>query len=224
MLLHQVPPPLRSSEPAADIQGFFRAVGEALDLHVKTAGAPDGITPVYVHSFPKERLSQPSVPGQPGKPFDVITHHVLDGGMSATSNDGSRVPRAPVLREKKPHPDKTGYALCTTGWWEDATVVFTIWSNSNENADELTVWFHRFMMRYAYFYGFFQARGIQQFRFVKRLEDDTEDREGQELYRRYLAYSLRLEYLDTFEERQLTDVTLNVTAGRDTDSKELSAE
>jgi len=216
MLLAHVPP-LRSSEAAVDIQGFFQTVGEALGVHIKTAGAPDGIAPEYVHSFPKKRLSEP------GKPFDVITHHVLDGGMSATSNDGSRIPREPATRERTPHPEKAGYNLCIQAWWEDATVVFTIWSNSNENADELAVWFHKFLMRYAYFYGFFKARGIQQFRFVQRLEDSNEDREGQELYVRRLAYSFRLEYLDTFEERQLTDLTVNVTAGRDTETRELSA-
>jgi hypothetical protein len=221
MLLYPVEPPLRSSEAAADIQGFFRIVGEALAVHVKTAGTPDGVTPVYVHSFPKERLSEA------GKPFDVVTHHVLDGGMSATSNDGSRIPREPALRERTPHPTKAGYNLCNQGWWEDTAVVFTIWSNSNENADELTTWFHKFLMRYAYFYGYFKAYGIQQFRFVKRLEDGTEDREGQELYHRRLVYSCRLEYLDSFEERQLTDVTVHVTnetTGRTVDTIELSAE
>lgn len=216
MVLYQAPPPppLRSSEPAADIQGFFKAVGEALDLHVKTAGAPDGIAPVYVHSFPKERLSKP------GTPFDVITHHVSDGSMAATSNDGSRIPREPALRQRKPHPTKAGYNLCYQGWWEDVTAVFTIWSNSNENADELANWFHKFLMRYAYFYGFFKARGISQFRYVRRMEDTTEDREGQELYVRRLAYRFRLEYLDTFEERQLTDLTVRAAG----ETRELSAE
>ena len=214
----QLVPPLRSSQPAADIQGFFRIVGEALNLHVNTVGAPDGVTPVYVHTFPKERLSET------GKPFDVITHHVLEGGMAATSNDGNRVPRQPSVRERKPHPTKAGYNQCYQAWWEESSVVFTIWSNSNENADELTVWFHRFLMRYAYAYGTFKARGIQQFRFVKRLEDSNEDREGQELYVRRLVYSFRLEYLDMFEERQLTDVSLHVTAGQDTVTRELSAE
>lgn len=210
-------PPLRSSQPAADIQGFFQITGEALALHVQTAGAPDGVTPVYVHAFPKARLSEP------GKPFDVITHHVYDGGMSATSNDGSRVPREPARRERRPHPTKAGYNLCTLAWWEDVSVMFTIWSNSNENADELTTWFHKFLMRYASFYQYFRARGVQQFRFVRRLEDTTEDREGQELYARRLIYRIRIEYLDTFEERQLTDVTLNLTAGQETTTRELAA-
>lgn len=208
-------PPLRSSQKAADIDGFFKLVDQALDLHIKTTGAPEGAVPVYVHSFPKERV------GQKDQPFDVITHHVMEGGMAATSNDGSRVPRGPVLRDRRAHPEKDGYNLCVNGWWEDAAVVFTVWSRNSEVADRMTVWFHKFIMRYANFYDFFKARGVQQFRFVKRLEDGVEDREGQELHHRRLVYSFRIEYLDTFEERQLTSVSVNV---KGCDPVELSAE
>ena len=40
-----IPSPLRSSKPAADINGFFQIVGQALAEFIKTEGAPEGTAP-----------------------------------------------------------------------------------------------------------------------------------------------------------------------------------
>jgi hypothetical protein len=197
-------PPLRSLLPAADVQGFFELVGKALAIHINTQGPPDGITPDYVEDFPKERLTQP------GAAFEVITFRVDGSQMSSTSNDRDRRPRGPEIRERKPHPKVDGYNLVTLGWWEDVTVVFTISSKTNSNANRLGVWFHKFMMKYAFALKFFDGRGIQQFRFAQRLPDSVDQIEGQEIYKREYAYSFRIEYLDAAMERQLTNASLTV--------------
>ena len=88
-------------------------------------------------------------------------------------------------------------------------------------ANSLAVWFHRFLIRYAYYYKFFEAFGVQQFKFAGRQEDKSDEKENQELQIRPLRYSFRLEFLDTFTERQLTDLTLNFKIKRDVQTVEL---
>jgi hypothetical protein len=202
-------PPLRSSKAAVDINGFFEIVGQALAEYIKTEGAPAGTAPFYTETFPKQRLTKPDTP------FDAILWTVEAGGMAPTSNDGTVVPREPSLRQVYKKQDEAGYNQVVNAWWETYTVQFEIWSKSNPYANQLAVWFHRFLIRYAYVYKFFGAFGIQQFRYVARKSDAVETRENQELYVRRLQYSFRLELLDSFKERQLTDLTLNIGVNRD---------
>lgn len=199
-----VVPPLRSLQAAADLPGFFDTVADALALHVKTDGPPDGQTPIFVEDFPKERLSVP------GDPFYVVTYRVDSTQMGSTSNDSDRRPRAPLVRDRRPHPNLEGYNLVTYGWWEDAVVVFEIWGKSNSGANSLGNWFHKFMMKYAFAVKYFDGRGVQQFRFTQRLPDEVRQKEGQELYLRQYAYSFRLEFLDSTLERRITTASLSV--------------
>lgn len=209
-------PPLRSSKPAADINGFFQIVGQALAEYIKTEGAPEGTAPRYEETFPKERLSEPDTA------FDVILFHVVTGEMAATSNDGATVPRAPTLRNVTKMPSQAGYNQVQYGWWENYTVEFEVWSKSNSVANTLATWFHRFLIRYAYYYKFFEAFGVQQLKFVGRQADKADTKENQELQIRSLRYSFRLEFLDTFTERQITDLTLNFKIKRDVQTVELN--
>jgi len=204
-------PPLRSSQPAVDIPGFFDAVAQAFAMHLKTQGpADDNLSPAFVHEFPKERLAKTD------DKFDVITFKVLSSVMAPTTNDG-RAPRGPRERETKPHSSMTGFNVQVDGWWELVQAEFSIWSKSNRNADVITDWFHKFMMRYAHAYKFFMARGVQNFRFVKRADDDVDHSWDQELYRRRLVYEFRLETLIAYEQKTLTDVDINygVTSAHD---------
>lgn len=194
-------PPERSPLPAVDIPGFFDAVEQALQLHIKTEGGPEGLNPVFVHEFPKERLAKPD------QTFDVITFKVASSEMAPTLNDGSK-PRAPVQRQVKRDSRLGGYNEVYVAWTELVNAEFSIWSKSSLSADIITAWFHDFMMRYAFVYHFFQARGIQLFRFVKRWDDDVDQSFGQELYRRRIQYEFKLETVLKFEQKQLTDVDL----------------
>lgn len=194
--------PLKSSQIAVDIPGFFDTVDKAMTLHIKTEGTPDGTFPKFVHDFPKERIAKPD------DKFDVISFKVVHGCMAPTLNDGA-TPRGPRQRESKPHPKQAGFNLLIQGWWELVQPEFCVWSKSSRNADLIAAWFHDFMMRYAFLYKFFLSRGIQNFRFVKRADDDVDLTFGQELYKRKLTYEFRLETLWAIEHKQLTDIDIN---------------
>lgn len=201
----EVPPRLRSSLPAVDIGGFFEAVSDALKLHLTTEAWPAGTSPTFVHDFPQERL------GKVDDPFDVITFHVKSAKMAPTSNDRNRVPPAPVLREEKASTQYLGYNTRTMAWKEMVEVVFTIWSKSNKRADDMTNWFHSFIMQYAFGYRFFYARGVDWFRFQERAEDQVvKITEGQEVYCRALVYEIRIEYLQTLLEKQFQSFGINL--------------
>lgn len=200
---NRVIPPLRSSQPAVDIPGFFDAIELALQVFVKSEGTPDNTTPVFVHEFPKERLAQAD------KPLDIITFKVLKSEMAPTMNDGSK-PRGPAQRQVKAHPELGGFNLDIFGWWELVQPEFTIWSKSSRNADTITAWFHYFMMKYAFVYKFFMSRGVEHFRFVMREDDNRDTSYGQELYCRKLVYEVRLETLFVAEQKKLTELDINV--------------
>lgn len=211
----EVPPRLRSSLPAVDIGGFFEAVNDALKLHLQTEAWPAGTKPTFVHDFPKERIAKAD------DPFDLITFHVGGATMAPTSNDGNRVPPAPALREEKASTTYLGYNTKTLAWKEMVEVVFTIWSKSNKRADDMTSWFHSFLMQYAFGYRFFYARGVDWFRFLGRKEDEMmKIVEGQELYVRTLVYQIRIEYLQTLLEKQFDNLTFNIAVDRQTDTIE----
>lgn len=197
-------PRLRSSLPAVDIPGFFDCVEQAMALYIKSVGMPDGTSPTLVHEFPKERL------GIPDDPFDVITYKIHKSTMAPTMNSGA-APRRPKLREVKQHPNLYGFNLRIEGWWELVQPQFIIWSKSSRHADTIAAWFHQFMVSFAFVYKFFEARGVTNFRFVERSDDDMDLSQGQEVYKRRLTYEMRLESLLFAEEKQLTDLTINAS-------------
>lgn len=198
------PPRLRSTLPAVDISGFFQAVQDALNLYLKTVKWPVGTEPVFIHTFPQQRLALPD------KPFDVITFSVGGSEMATTSNDGGRVPLAPQVREIVDSTSLAGYKDRSIAWKEEVAVVFTIWSKTNAFADAIVTWFHRFMMIFAFGYGFFMARGVDRFFFLKRGKDEVEEVENQELYKRTLVYRIRIEYvLPVTELKTLESVTIS---------------
>jgi len=197
------PPPTRSSLPATDIPRFFIGVEEALALHIETSGTPDGVSPKFEHAFPMERLSKAD------DPFDIITFRILNSTMAPTMKDGSS-PRNPSKRPAIPHPELGGYLLIPYAWWELVSVEFNIWSKSNARADTLTDWFHKFIMKYATILNFFMARGVANFRFVSRGDDDVDLDQRQEIYRRRLKYEFRLEYLVPLMEKTIQSIDINV--------------
>lgn len=193
-------PPLRSSQPAVDLPGFFHLVETCMGIFIKTEGQADQVKPTLVHEFPKQRLAKTD------DPFNVITYKVSNGEMAATMKDGSK-PRSPKQRNSVTHPTLgKNYALKTFGHWEMYQAEFCIWSKSSRNAFLMADWFHTFMMKYAFLYKVFFSRGVQVFRFVKRADDEVDHSFGQELYKCRLTYEFRLEKLLFAEERVLTDL------------------
>lgn len=200
-------PRLRSHLPAADSDTFFDAVGEAMTQHLEAEKAPDGTSPFYVHSFPQERLTKTD------EPFDGVTFRVVSSVPAPVRNDGT-VSRKPFYIVEPDHT-KAGYNKVTADWFEIVTVEFTLWSRSNPTRGHLVNWFHRFILRYANAYKFFEARGVDKFQFVGRGEDGFETKEQQEIYFGTLTYQIRIQFLDTYSERQLTNLSVSAQLGND---------
>ena len=203
---HQIPR-LRSSLPAADPDTFFDAVGQALALHEQSEETPAGTQPFYLHQFPEERVSTVD------QPFDGITFSVISSVPAAVRNDGT-VRRKPFVFDEKAKT-LAGYDKKTSTWFELVTVEFTIWSKSNPTRGKLVNWFHRFILRYANAYQFFEARGIDKFQFVGRGADGFETHEQQEIYFGTLTYQCRVQFMDTYLERQLDKLTVSLQLGSD---------
>jgi hypothetical protein len=201
------PPRLRSSKPASDPDQFCEHVGQALQIYLKSKEVPDNADPFYVRAFPKERLTKVDTP------FDGITYKILSSVPAQTRNDGtiSRKPYSFI----EPDPTKHGYELVTDAWFELATVEFTIWSKSNPTRGKLVNWFHKFILRYANAYKYFEARGADKLQFVGRGEDGFETHEEQEVYFGTLTYQVRIQFLDTFSQRQLDSLTIDSQFGHD---------
>jgi hypothetical protein len=193
----QVPPKLRSSQPAADHDGFFKIVGDIVTLHGEEQAVPSAYPLKYVEEYPKSRESDGF-----DHAFDVILFRVVSSCPAPTNSAGTA--QQGLRRfESRPHPTKARYHLITEGWWEDTIVEFQILSKSNRSANQLAGWFHRGLFQYAYAMKYFQARGVEKFKFVGRLEDDVTKDYSQELQRRRLRYAFRLTFLMTYEAKDL---------------------
>lgn len=203
----QVPSRLRSAQPAADQDGFFKAVGEALVLHSKEQAIPSEWNLTYVEEYPKNKM------GEFDHAFDAVLYRVVSSkpaGMDRTGN--GVIPKGLMRFNAGPHPTMARYHLVAEGWWENTTVEFQILSKSNATANQIAIWFHRFLMQYAHSMKFFMARGVQNFVFAERLEDDTTKDYGQELYRRRLRYSFRLAFLLNSEAKDLESIHVEARA------------
>lgn len=197
-----VPPPTMSSLPAVDHLGLFGAFREAFDLHLRSMQWPKESWPIFVQTFPKERE------GKFDTTFDVILFHIVHCETATTSNDRDRKPTGLSAQARQKHPTKAGYIQETIGWQETVTVQFTVIAKSNERANELALWFHRMIMRYAHSMKFFVARGITRLVFKERLEDVMTKDFGQELYKRPLLYDLRLDLFEVVEAKTLDAVSI----------------
>ena len=199
-----VPPPTLSSRPAVNHLTLFGAFQELFNTQVAAMQWPEADRPILVKSFPKVRE------GSFDTKFDVILFHIMGCETASTSNTRDCKPKGLWLYKTAPHPTKAGYQLVHYGWQEAVTVEFQVLAKANERADELVDWFHRMLMLYVHGMKFFQARGINEFRFQNRLEDTMSKEYGQELYSRPLRYTLRLELFDVAEAKTLDTINISV--------------
>jgi len=202
-------PFLRSSLPAVDIDGFFRAVGEAIKTELDLANVSNDKRPLYLEEWPKERLAKPGVP------FDFFGYHVVLSRRASTSNQGYRAAKNVTLIEHKPSRVNAGYIEFTFGWLEEAVVQFTVFAQSNRRATDLMKWFQALVTKYHVIYDYFKARGVNHFVFHQRLEDGIEKAENQDLYTRRLQYVIRVQNLLTLEAKSLESLQLNVGTRED---------
>ncbi len=197
-------PPFQSSLSAADIDGFFRSVGDAITFELDLSNVSAGKRPLYTEEWPKERLASPNAP------FDFIGYHVVGTRRASLSNKGQRSHKGLMLFEQKPSPVNEGYIQFTFGWIEEAIVQFTIFGISNRRATDLMKWFQNLVVKYHNLYDFFRARGIDYLVFSERLEDAIEKTENQDLYTRRLQFVVRVQNLLTVEAKSFESIQFNL--------------
>lgn len=169
---------------------------------------PGNNAPIYVQSFPKERIAKQD------SEYNIITYRVVKSEMAPWDNEGSRVARGLTLANTERLKDLKNYALKTYLWREWVNVEFSVWSNDNLDADITANWFHGFMMYYAYQLKYFTAQGIQIFKFESRADDDVDHTQEQEIYRRRLNYSFRIDHMFQVQERLLTELSIELENGK----------
>jgi hypothetical protein len=199
--------PSRSGQPAADHIGFFKAVQRAYALHLKAQAISADLAPRLVEDYPRDRNGQKF-----DTSFDVVLFRVA-GSQPATLAKGIQ-PTGMIAFGSEPSRSKAGYHDYTRGWIEEATVEFSVYAKSNARANEVAVWFHRFMMFYGFSEQFFKAQGVPFFGFKARLPDEKVTEFGQDLYKRTLQYVIRLQFLEVAEAKDLE--TLHVISGEGT--------
>jgi hypothetical protein len=197
-------PPTQSSLPAADIDGFFRSVGEAITLELDLTNVAANRRPIYTEEWPKERLAKPN------DPFDFIGYHVVGSRRASLSNRGQRAYKGLQLFNEEPSPVNEGYIRFTFGWLEEAIVQFTIFATSNRRSTDLMKWLQSLLIKYHNLYDFFKARGIDYLVFSERLEDAIEKTENQDLYTRRLQFVVRVPNLLTVEAKSFESIQFNL--------------
>lgn len=93
------------------------------------------------------------------------------------------------------------------GQWFDALVQFDCWTLTNYEADQLALWFKRFMAKHR---GFFRELGLGEILFWWRGEDDVTRKLRNSLNFRSLVYFIRTEEISTMEDPLLKEVQYTV--------------
>ena len=140
---------------------------------------------------------------------DTITYKITREEPGAIGGDKQPfgVPRelTPRLREDEVLEDKKSRRVF--GQWFDTLVQFDCWTLTNYEADELALWFKRFMIRYR---DFFRYMGLGEIHFWWRGEDDVTRKLRNSLNFRTLVYFIRTEEISTQEDPILKEIQYKV--------------
>ena len=160
--------------------------------------------PVFAKEYPRIR------DGEFDHKFDVILYHIVEVQAASTSNDGERRPKGWSFTSLGPNRQKAGYATEKAYWEEEVLIQFDVYAKSADRADDLVDWWHRSLLYFAHGLKWFLGRGVNGFRFVRRLEDKMTKEFGQELYHRSLQYTMRLQLSELFDAKLLDDINLAI--------------
>src|ERR1035438_798999 len=111
-----VSPQLWPSKPAVNVEGFFRAVGDAQKDYLDRFQIDPSVRPLYTEEWPKERLAEV------GKPFDFIGFHVVRSQRASESNTEYKAFNGLRLAEQLPSEREAGYLNENYLWKEEAVV------------------------------------------------------------------------------------------------------
>jgi len=188
---------LRSPMPAADIDDFFRLVGQALKRQQEIDGAKKDI--FFTEEFPEK---DDNIKGE------VITYSILQrlpgtferqtvGGAMSESNVRQR---RKLFRESIIDPDHPGSCIYTYGQWFDNRVQFNIIAQTNKTANARALWFEDFMDSWTWF---FEASGVGRIRYEGRGEDIIITPDNRKIAIRPMIYYVHTEKITVVREHML---------------------
>jgi hypothetical protein len=184
------------------LQQFFVLLYYILDVE-----QPDLIiAPAYPRYLMPETKEYEATMENPTERFkDTITFKVTReepgaiGGDKQPFGSGGRE-LYPRLREVQTGTDKSKNIY---GQWFDTLVQFDVWSVTNYEADQLALWFRRFMTAYR---NFFRQMGLGEVLFWWRGQDDVTSKLRNSLSYRTLVYFIRSEEISTDEDFVLKEI------------------
>lgn len=193
---------LRSPHPAVDIDGFYSLVGEALRVYQLAEGRAEDKLIVYTEEYPPVQYVR-----------ETITVRLRDRGpgvMGKSAPMGKPRELKPTVRDVYDDPILPRYQIWELGWMRDNIIEFTMWSQSNKEANKMALWFEDFMNANMWF---FRSRGVNQLYFNGRDEDfHILDKR---LVGRPLTYFVRTERITQLREKVLEEIVVNLTVTTD---------
>jgi len=118
----------------------------------------------------------------------------------------------PTLRETLKDPLVSGYTVTVYGQYFDNIVQFDALYIDNKSAEALVEWFSQFLYSHR---GVLRRCGVANLHFERRLEDATDQRWRQPIWKRSLQWYFRTEQLTAIYERDLMriETSLIVSSG-----------
>lgn len=193
---------LRSPYPAVDIDGFYSLVEQAMRVYQLAEGRAEDRLIIYTEEYPLVQYER-----------ETVTVRLVDRApavMGKTAPQGKPRELKPTVREVYDDPDLPRYQIWELGWMRDNIIEFTMWSQTNKEANKMALWFEDFMNANMWF---FRSRGVNQLYFNGRDGDFVIL--DKRLVGRPLTYFVRTERITQLREKVLEEIVVNLTVTTD---------
>jgi len=197
---------LRSPSPAVDIDGFYNLVGEALNVYQLAEGRAKDRLIIYTEEYPPENYERETI--------TVRLRNRQPAVMSRTAPRGQPRELKPTVREVYEDPILPGYQIWELGWMRDNVIEFTMWSQTNKEANKMALWFEDFMH---YNMWFFRSRGVNQL-YLDNREEDFKILDKR-LVGRPIMYFVRTERIIQLREKVLEEIIVNAIVTTDQEAE-----
>lgn len=197
-------PPTVSAGGAKDLDEFIDLLAVALVDYQKRLSIAPAERLLVREEYPKDEVESPD------RGISLALFKVVSRMYRNTTNDGVRRPRRPTHRETINHPDDSTLRLQVFALEMDNVVEIKIVSPHAKRANELALFFEKFMLAYAWY---FKEMGIADLFYEERLTDMIEVIGGNELHVRPLRYCVRTQIVSQEVTRSIDEVLVHYDTG-----------
>lgn len=197
-------PPAWSAGQAKDLDEFIDLAAVALKDYQQRLGIAQENRLIVREAYPKDPVEKPDLG------ISLALFKVIERQHCNTTNDGSRRSWRPRHVETVEHPEDSTLMLSVFKLEMDNIVEFKIVSSHAKRANELALFFERFILAYTWF---FKEMGIAQIHFTERLEDKIEEIGGNELHVRPLRFYVRTLSISQEVTRKIKEVLVHYDVG-----------